>query len=212
MGRRPGDPRVRTKAVIGRIDGANEPMGTIVGLLGLQGAFLDHIPHLNHLGVDHTVVRDTAALDRIDRLIIPGGESTVMAKFLREFGMLNPLRERIASGMPVWGVCAGAILLAEGVDGVPGTLGALAADVTRNAYGRQIDSSQRFIDIALLDRNRYPAIFIRAPKIHRLDPRVAVHATLDGDPVFVQDGHIMATTFHPELNRDHIFHEYFLAL
>jgi 5'-phosphate synthase pdxT subunit len=184
----------------------------IVGLLGLQGAFLDHIPHFERLGVEHTIVRDAKGLGAVDRLVIPGGESTVMTKFLREFGMAAPLQERITAGMPVWGVCAGAILLAEEVDGGPGPLKVLPVGVIRNAYGRQIDSSQRWIDVPLFDQPRYPAIFIRAPRI--IDPidRVTVHAKLGDDPVFVQYGHIMATTFHPELNGDDLFHRYFLSI
>lgn len=184
----------------------------IVGLLGLQGAFLDHIPHFKRLDVRHTIVRDRHGLETVDRLVIPGGESTVMNKFLKEFGMLPPLKERIAEGMPVWGVCAGAILLAGEVDGSPGPLGALPVCVTRNAYGRQINSSQRWIDIPLFDLHRYPAIFIRAPRIERMDPRITVHARLRDDPVFVQYGRVMATTFHPELNKDDLFHRYFLTL
>ncbi len=187
-------------------------MRTTVGLLGLQGAFLDHHHHLDSLGAAHVIVRDARGLADIDRLVIPGGESTVMTKFLVEFDMLTPLKERIASGMPVWGVCAGAILLAAAIDGGPGTLKALSMDITRNAYGRQIDSSQHFIDIPLLDCRAYPAIFIRAPRIDRLDPMIDIHATLGDDPVFVQQGHVMATTFHPELNKDHTFHQYFLSL
>ena len=184
----------------------------IVGLLGLQGAFLDHIPHFKRLGVEHAVVRDIQGLGMIDRLVIPGGESTVMTKFLMEFGMLTPLQERIAGNMPVWGVCAGAILLANEVDGRPGPLGALPVSVTRNAYGRQINSSQHNIDIPLFDLHNYPAIFIRAPKIDRLDRRVITHAKFGDDPVFVQNGRVMATTFHPELNQDDLFHRYFLSL
>ncbi len=184
----------------------------IVGLLGLQGAFLDHIPHFRRLGVEHTIVRDINGLERIDRLVIPGGESTVMAKFLIEFGMLAPLQERIVAGMPVWGVCAGAILLSNEVDGRPGSLDALPVSVTRNAYGRQINSRQHSIDIPLFDLHSYPAIFIRAPKIRRWDRHVTILAKLGDDPVFVQSGRIMATTFHPELNRDDLFHQYFLSL
>jgi 5'-phosphate synthase pdxT subunit len=184
----------------------------IVGLLGLQGAFLDHVPHFDRLGVAHIIVRDVQGLGMIDRLVIPGGESTVMTKFLIEFGMLAPLQARIAAGMPVWGVCAGAILLSEEVDGRPGPLGALPVSVTRNAYGRQIDSSQRNIDVPLFDRHNYPAIFIRAPKIDRLDHHVTIHAKLGDDPVFIQNDRVMATTFHPELNPDDLFHRYFLSL
>ena len=183
-----------------------------VGLLGLQGAFLDHIPHFRRLGVEPAIVRDIKGLGAIDRLVIPGGESTVMHKFLQEFGMAAPLRERIDTGMPVWGICAGAILLAREVDGRPGAIGPLPVSVTRNAYGRQIDSSQRWIDIPLFDVHAYPAIFIRAPKIDRIDEEVIIHATLDANPIFIQKGRIMATTFHPELNPDDLFHRYFLSL
>ena len=183
-----------------------------VGLLGLQGAFLNHIPYFDRLGVAHYIVRDARGLARINRLVIPGGESTVMTKFLNEFGMLTPLKERIANGMPVWGVCAGAILLAETIDGGPGTLGVLPVAVTRNAYGRQINSSRSLIDIPLFNRTAYPAIFIRAPRIELIHSQVTAHASFGNDPVFVQNGHVMATTFHPELNKDHIFHEYFLSL
>ncbi len=184
----------------------------MVGLLGLQGAFLDHIPHFDRLGVDHCIVRDRQGLSRIDRLVIPGGESTVMTMFLKEYDMVDPLKARINEGMPVWGVCAGAILLAQTVDGQPGPLGVLPADVTRNAYGRQIDSSKRQIDIPLFNLKTYPAIFIRAPKLDRWGVDVSVHATMGDDPVFVQAGRVMATTFHPELNQDDRFHHYFLSL
>lgn len=183
-----------------------------VGLLGLQGAFLDHIAHLKRCDVDHCIVADPQMLAKIDRLIIPGGESTVMVKFLTEFDMLAPLKKRIAEGMPVWGVCAGAIVLAEQVDGSPGLVQALPIEVTRNAYGRQIASSQNWIKIPLFDVGSYPAIFIRAPRIDKLDERIIVHASYGQDPVFVQDGRLMATTFHPELNSDDRFHRYFLSL
>ncbi|MBT8342611.1 MAG: pyridoxal 5'-phosphate synthase glutaminase subunit PdxT [Desulfatitalea sp.] len=184
-----------------------------VGLLGLQGAFLDHIPHLQQCGVSHTVVRTQADLAAIDRLIIPGGESTVMAKFLGEFAMTAPLKACIEAGMPVWGICAGAILLAQKVDGRPGALAALPMAVTRNAYGRQIASDTHLLDVPLLSLYEYPAIFIRSPRIDQWDAdAVTVHARRDPDPVFVQKGHIMATTFHPELNPDIAFHRYFIDL
>ena len=183
-----------------------------VGLLGLQGAFLDHIPHLKRIGVDPVIVRDEQALSSIDRLIIPGGESTVMAKFLTEFGMLQPLIDRVSAGMPVWGICAGTILLAEQVDGVAGTIGVLPVSLRRNAYGRQIASDTRPIDIPLLGRKAYSAIFIRAPRIERLGSGVTVHALRDQDPVFIQKERILASTFHPELNPDDDFHRYFISI
>jgi 5'-phosphate synthase pdxT subunit len=182
------------------------------GLLGLQGAFQDHIPHLHRSREPYRIVRSHADLQHIDRLILPGGESTVMTKFLIEFGMLDPLRVRMAEGMPVWGICAGAILLARQVDGHPGILRNLDIHVTRNAYGRQIASSQNRVRIPLFNQSAYPAIFIRAPRIDAIDSTVTVHASMNGDPVFVQSGRIMATTFHPELNPDSTFHHYFLTL
>jgi 5'-phosphate synthase pdxT subunit len=184
----------------------------MVGLLGIQGAFRDHIPHLARCGAGHTIVTDSHSLGCIDRLIIPGGESTVMTKFLLAFGLLDPLRERILAGMPVWGICAGAILLAREVDSAPGPLGALPVHATRNAYGRQIKSSQRLIDVPHLEIFDYPAIFIRAPRVDVLSPSVTIHAECGHNPVFVQSKRIMATTFHPELDPDDRFHRYFLSL
>ena len=184
----------------------------LVGLLGLQGAFLDHIRHLKTLGAGHTVVKEVGTLDTIDCLIIPGGESTVMEKFMTLFNMTNPLRERILSGLPVWGICAGCILLARTVDGRPGILGVLPVDVRRNTYGRQLESSKRPIDIPALGKAAFPALFIRAPRIETVAPHVEVLAALDKDPVCVRNGHILATTFHPELTTDSGFHEYFLNM
>ncbi len=181
-----------------------------VGLLGLQGAFLDHIRHLETIGVDYLFVKSAADLDGADRLIIPGGESTVMEKFLNIFNMTAPLREKIKAGMPVWGVCAGSILLARAVDGRPGILGALPVDLTRNAYGRQLDSSEKMIAVPELERPRFPALFIRSPRIDALAPEVSVFSRDGDDPVFVRHGHVMATTFHPELTDDPVFHRYFI--
>jgi 5'-phosphate synthase pdxT subunit len=182
----------------------------IVGLLGLQGAFLDHIRHLRKLGVDYKIVKSAETLDRVDRLIIPGGESTVMEKFLDIFAMTVPLRGKILGGLPVWGICAGSILLAQTVDNRPGILGILPANLTRNAYGRQLDSSERIISVPELKRPQFPAMFIRSPRIESVGPEVKVHASVDNDPVFVQYGHVMATTFHPELTVDPVFHDYFI--
>jgi len=181
-----------------------------VGLLGLQGAFLDHIQHLEYLGADYHLVKSTADLDVIDRLIIPGGESTVMEKFLDIFAMTDPLKNKINGGMPVWGICAGSILLAETVDGRPGILGVLPAVVTRNAYGRQLESSEKDIVVPELQRPLFHAMFIRSPRIEKVGPDVDVLSCVDNDPVFVRSGHVIATTFHPELTDDSVFHEYFL--
>lgn len=184
----------------------------LVGLLGLQGAFLDHIPHLKNCGVDAVVVKDRHSLMEIDRLIIPGGESTVISKYLEEWGLLGPLKVRIATGMPVWGVCAGAVVLAAEVDQYRGIVGVLPIHVRRNAYGRQAHSSLDRIDIPDLALKGYPAFFIRAPRIEKVGPGVSVLARKSKDPVFVRKDRIMATTFHPELTDDQTFHKYFLGV
>ena len=183
-----------------------------VGILGLQGAVQDHIPHFDRLGAECIIVKNIQSLSRIDRLVIPGGESTVMGKFLREFGMLSPIKASMCTGMPVWGICAGAVLLAHTVDGAPGCLDALPVDITRNAYGRHAQSLKDKIQVPLLDVDAYPAIIIRAPRIDRVHRGTTVMARHFNDPVFVRRDRIMATTFHPELNADDLFHRYFLSL
>lgn len=181
-----------------------------VGLLGLQGAFLDHIRHLDRLGAAYHIVKSVADLDQVDRLIIPGGESTVMEKFLDMFAMTAPLREKIKNGMPAWGICAGSILLAQTVDGRPGILNVLPVDLTRNAYGRQLESSEKTVAVPELQRPRFSALFIRSPRIESVGPEVAILSKAENDPVFVRQGSTMATTFHPELTDDSVFHEYFI--
>ena len=158
------------------------------------------------------VVTAGSHLAEVDRIILPGGESTVMGKFIRELGLLGHLRERLSAGMPAWGICAGAILLADTVDGAPGLLQALPIRVARNAYGRQRESCRRPVRIAIFKEDAYPAIFIRSPRIETVAPQVTTHATVGQDPVFVQYGRIMATTFHPELNGDTLFHRRFLSI
>jgi 5'-phosphate synthase pdxT subunit len=184
----------------------------VVGLLGLQGAFRDHIRHFSRLGARHRIVRSRQDLFRIDCILLPGGESTVMAKFLGAYGMRAPLREAVLGGMPAWGICAGSILMAETVDGAPGALGVMAVSVSRNAYGRQIASAEDEIAVPALDRQRFPAIFIRAPKVTAVADNITVFSRLAGDPVFLRHGNRMMTTFHPELTDDPAFHEYFLSL
>jgi len=184
----------------------------LVGLLGLQGAFLDHIRHLKSLNADYKIVRDSKALEDIDRLIIPGGESTVMIKFLELLHMTETLQHRINRGMPVWGICAGSILLAKKLDNKKGLFNALEIEVQRNAYGRQLSSEQKNINVPLLDRPEFPAFFIRAPRIVSYESKVTVLARSDNDPVFIRQEHMMATTFHPELTKDPVFHEYFLNI
>jgi 5'-phosphate synthase pdxT subunit len=183
-----------------------------IGVLGLQGAVQDHGRHLAALGAAWRWVREAADLAGIDRLIIPGGESTVMAKFLECFGLVTPLRQRLSTGMPAWGICAGAILLAQYVDGGPGVLQVMSMSVARNAYGRQDASDECALDIPALERRNFPAMFIRAPRVISVGDGVQVLACRGGDPVFLVDSALMATTFHPELSDDPVFHEFFLRL
>ncbi len=183
-----------------------------VGVLGLQGAIQDHGRHLAALGATWRWVREPSDLVGIDRLIIPGGESTVMAKFLERFELTKALRERLSAGMPAWGICAGAILLAQRVDGHSGVLRAMPISVERNAFGRQADSVECALDIPGLDRYHFSAMFIRAPRVTSVGGGVTVLARRGEDPVFLVHRTVMATTFHPELSDDPVFHEYFLRL
>ncbi len=183
-----------------------------VGLLGLQGAVQDHMPHLEALGAHAVIVKNQHALDEVERLIIPGGESTVMAMYLEKLGLREHLLARIRSGMPVWGICAGCILLSDRVDGEPGALRVLDVTVKRNAYGRQIMSTVVPLDIDDLDLRDFPAVYIRAPRILETGPDVAVLADREGDPVMVRQHHLLATTFHPELTEYHALHRYFLDI
>ncbi len=184
----------------------------VIGLLGLQGAFLDHRRHVTRLGHTYRIVKSSEDLAAVERLIIPGGESTVMAMYLEAYGLIHPLKERLAASMPVWGICAGAILLAEQVDDRPGVLNALSMAVRRNAYGRQAASDVHTLDVPCLHRSAFPAMFIRAPLITACGPGVTVLAYYGKNPVFVRQESVMATTFHPELTDDAVFHDYFFGL
>ena len=185
-----------------------------VGVLGLQGDFSEHLITLNSIGVDGVDVRRPEQLDDVDALIIPGGESTTIGKLAQHYGIIPKLRERAAEGMPVWGTCAGAIFLAKDVPGHPHPLAELM-DITveRNAFGRQIDSFEADLDVDGMAGGPFHAVFIRAPKITRIGPGVAVLARLrDGTVVAARDGTLLATSFHPELTHDERFHRLFLAL
>jgi len=184
-----------------------------IGVLALQGDVREHIEALAALGIEGAEVRTLAQLDAVDGLIIPGGESTTIARLLLTFGMHEPLRDRIAAGMPVWGTCAGAILLAERADLDRPTLGLMDMLAERNAYGRQVDSFEADLDIAGLDGGPLRAVFIRAPRLAEPGPGVEVLAQLDdGSIAACRQGHMLATAFHPELTSDGRLHAYFLAM
>jgi len=195
---------------------ASRSSGTVAraGVLGLQGDFAEHLATLDRLGVAAVDVRRPEQLAGIDALIIPGGESTTIGKLARQYGMIEPLRDRVAEGMPVWGTCAGAIFIAKDVPGHPHPLAELMdMTVERNAFGRQIDSFEADLDVAELGTVPFHAVFIRAPRISRVGPGVDVLARLeDGTIVAARQGRLLATSFHPELTRDERFHRYFLSL
>lgn len=185
-----------------------------IGVLALQGDVREHIEALAALGIEGAEVRTLAQLDDVDGLIIPGGESTTIARLLLIFEMHEPLRDRIEAGMPVWGTCAGAILLAERAPDLDRpTLGLMDMLAERNAYGRQVDSFEVDLDIAGLDGGPLRAVFIRAPRLAEPGAGVEVLARLDdGSIAACRQGHMLATAFHPELTTDGRLHAYFLAM
>ncbi|CAN5781706.1 MAG: pyridoxal 5'-phosphate synthase glutaminase subunit PdxT [Acidimicrobiia bacterium] len=181
--------------------------GPRVGVLALQGDFREHGVTLKAIGAQPIFVRTPVELDLVEALIIPGGESTTIGKLATRFGLIDPLIERIEAGMPTWGTCAGMILLAKEVVGPEQPLlRCLDIVVERNAFGRQNDSFETDLDIEGLDEP-FRAVFIRAPWVVKVGDGVEVLATVDGHPVMVEDRHLMATSFHPELTGDSRLHQ-----
>lgn len=184
-----------------------------VGVLALQGAFAAHAAILEPLGAATVEVRTSEQLSTVDALVIPGGESTTISMLLERSAMLEPLRERIAGGLPVFGTCAGMILLSTEIrDGRDDqhALGAIDLAVTRNGYGRQIDSFESDLEVEGLDEP-FHAVFIRAPLVERAGDAVEVLATVDGDPVLCRQGSVLVAAFHPELSDDDRIHRRWLA-
>ena len=186
-----------------------------VGVLALQGDFREHIAVLRSLGADAVAVKRPEELERVAGLVIPGGESSVMDKLSRLFGMADPLKAAIASGLPVYGTCAGLIMIADEVlDSIEGqqTVGGLDVVVRRNAFGSQLDSFETDLAIPVLGEPPVHAVFIRAPVVESVGAGVNVLASLsDGRVVAVEQGNLLGTSFHPEMTGDTRFHEYFLA-
>ena len=182
-----------------------------VAILALQGAFAEHAATLDRLGVDHFEIRLPRDLERpFDGLILPGGESTVMGKLLRDLGLFQPLRDRIAAGLPVFGTCAGLILLAKDVDGGIPCFATMDIAVKRNAYGRQLGSF--YTEAPCKGVGTVPMTFIRAPYIESVSGSTQVLATVDGNIVAARQGNQLVTAFHPELSEDLAVHSYFLQL
>jgi 5'-phosphate synthase pdxT subunit len=183
-----------------------------VGVLALQGAFDAHARVLRSLGAEPYEVRGPEDLDRVDALVMPGGESTTMSLLLTSSQLQQPIAERLDEGMPVFGTCAGLILLADGViDGRSDqqAFGALDIDVRRNAFGRQVDSFEADLDVVGLDAP-FHGVFIRAPIVERTGDSVDVLAQVEGKPVLVRQGRVLAAAFHPELSDDDRIHRMFL--
>jgi 5'-phosphate synthase pdxT subunit len=181
-----------------------------VGVLALQGDVREHRILLDKLDVESVAVKRPEQLEDIDGLVIPGGESTTIGKMAVRFGLLDPLRSAIRDGMPVYGTCAGMILLAGSLtEGDQPLVGGLDVLVRRNAFGRQNESFESSVDIAGLDKP-FHAVFIRAPWIEKIGDEVEVLATIDSHPVMVRQHAIMASSFHPELTGDGRIHQMFL--
>ena len=179
----------------------------------MQGDVDEHRAALENSGAVSSSVKTLADLARVDGLIIPGGESTTVIRLLERFALAAPIKERVRAGMPLWGTCMGMIVAARDVAGLEqATLDLIDITVRRNAFGRQIDSAEIDLPIAALGSKPFPAIFIRAPWIERTGPAVETLASVDGHGVFVREGHVMASSFHPELTRDRRMHEYFVSL
>ncbi|MGE7385313.1 pyridoxal 5'-phosphate synthase glutaminase subunit PdxT [Streptomyces sp. NPDC004126] len=187
----------------------------VIGVLALQGDVREHLIALAAADAVARPVRRPEELAEVDALVIPGGESTTMSKLAVLFGMLEPLRERVRAGMPVYGTCAGMIMLADKLlDGREDqeTLGGIDMIVRRNAFGRQNESFEAQIDFAGIDGGPVEGVFIRAPWVESVGASVEVLATYDGHTVAVRQGNVLATSFHPELTGDDRVHAYFVDM
>lgn len=189
-----------------------------IGVLAVQGAFIEHIRKLKRLGIAAREIRQPGDFDGIDGLIIPGGESTTIGKLIERFELRAPIMALAASGKPIWGTCAGMILLAQEVDadtraGDQPLLGLMDLQVRRNAFGSQLDSFETELDIPDVSAEPVPAVFIRAPVISHAGPEVEMLARLDdGRIVAARQGNLVATAFHPELTDSDAFHLWFASL
>jgi len=189
----------------------------LVGVLALQGDFREHLLALAECGVDAVAVKTLEEINSIDALVLPGGESTTIAKLARTFGLFDRISERIRAGMPTYGSCAGMILLADRIEGAmhgQESFGGIDITVRRNAFGRQVDSFEVDLNMVGIIAPPIRAIFIRAPWVEAVGSGVEVLASveIDGElhPVAVQQGNLLATSFHPEITGDNRVHRYFI--
>ncbi|KRE73672.1 pyridoxal 5'-phosphate synthase glutaminase subunit PdxT [Paenibacillus sp. Soil750] len=185
---------------------------TKIGVLALQGAVAEHIRGIEKAGAEGVVVKRTEQLAELDGIILPGGESTTIGKLMRTYGFIDALREFSAAGKPVFGTCAGLIVIAKEITGQPEAhLELMDITVARNAFGRQRESFETDLPIKGIDES-VRAVFIRAPLIEKVGPDVDVLATYDGQIVAARQGHLLAASFHPELTDDFRLHSYFLDM
>ena len=184
-----------------------------IGVLAIQGDFREHLQALARLGVAGLPVRAATEIHACDGLIIPGGESTTIGKLAERFGLIEPIRQLAAAGKPIFGTCAGAILLAKEIEGSnQPRIGLLDAVVRRNAYGRQVESFEADLEIPELGPPRFRGVFIRAPIIQSVNSSTLPLARHEGRTVLARQGKILISTFHPELTEDTRVHAYFLSL
>ena len=185
-----------------------------VGVLALQGTFIEHIGILQQLGVDALAIHLPHELNALDGLVIPGGESTTMLRLMESFQLIQPTREMARYGLPIWGTCAGMILLAKDVSNYEmETLGLMDAKVRRNAFGSQVDSFEADLEIPLAGEKPFHGVFIRAPIIEEVKPSVEILSCLpDGTIVAIRQDRLLACAFHPEFTDDLRFHSYFLSI
>lgn len=184
-----------------------------IGVLALQGAVSEHVRSFAAIGVEAVPVHLPSQVNGLEALVLPGGESTTISRLMKEFALLDDVRKLALQGFPVFGTCAGLILLAKKViDFKLDTIGVLDVEVRRNAYGRQVDSFEADLEIKVLGAMPFRGIFIRAPIIEGVGDDVEVLCRLNGFPVAVRQGKVLACSFHPELTEDIRFHKYFVEL
>lgn len=184
-----------------------------IGILGFQGAVIEHQRHIEKIGHEAIIVRYPEQLAELDGIILPGGESTTIGKLLNRTGMMEPLRERIREGLPVWGTCAGMILLAKELENDSVRhLAVMDITVKRNAYGTQIDSFDVNVEIPEVSTGDIPLVFIRAPYITSVGEGVKVISRIDGHIVAARENNMLVTSFHPELTDCSAFHRYFAEM
>lgn len=183
-----------------------------IGVLAIQGDVREHLLHTERAGAEAVPVRLVRDLENTDGLIIPGGESTTIGMLMAEYGVIDAVLERTRDGhYPIYGTCAGLILLARNVIGPsPARLGLVDIDASRNAYGRQIASFEAPLEVSVLGPEAFPAVFIRAPKIERLGPEVTPLAWYEGGVVMAESGPYLVSSFHPEMSSDVRIHQYFV--